>query len=172
MSMTIERQDRAANAEILVVSSTMALPAYRVFRDGVFVGRTHSNVIVVPLPIGGSVEVEIRDDALPAGTSAESFVVLQWDAIAGTDYYRVERFDDPDWILLDEVYDDGSPEYQWQSPQLGIETSVQFRITPVGTNGNVGTPVTPTVTIAAPPAPPDVTYTFSGATKKVTIAAA
>ena len=172
MSVTIQRQDRTADAEIITVSSNVTNAVYRVFRDGVLVKRTRSNRIVVPLPAGGSVLTEIRDDALPAGSSAESFVALQWSRITATEFYRVERFDDPDWVKLADVFDTGATEYRWESPQVGIGVATQFRITPYGTNGNAGTAVTPSVTIAGVPAPPEVTYSFSNSTKKVTVAAA
>jgi len=172
MTVSIDRQDSSGATAILTLSSTKADPVYRIYRDGVLVQVTKSNRIVVPLPDGGSVTMDMRDDGDPPGPSTESFIVLEWDAIANTFFYSVEQLIASVWTRIATVFDDGSASFRFTTPQLDVDVSVQFRITPVNLFNVDGTPITPTVTISGAPVPPDVTYTFSDSTKVVTVAAA
>ena len=61
---------------------------------------------------------------------------------------------------------------QWMTRWLEDETSHQFRVVPVGTNGNEGTARTLTCLMVRNPTPPDVDYAYSNSTNKVTVSEA
>lgn len=161
MSVTIETVQAAGPNQVMVRwSSDLTNPLYRIWRGGVRIDVTRRNWGVFALDGGDARDIVIADDsAVPSGT-AEKHAVLLWDAVAATAAYRVEQSIDAAWVTLHEVADDGRQLYQWRTPLLPAGTATSFRVTPIGTNGNDGTPVTPTVTLAGQPDPPEVAATY------------
>ncbi|KPK72132.1 MAG: hypothetical protein AMJ84_04860 [Acidithiobacillales bacterium SM23_46] len=150
-------------------TSTLDNPLYRIFVDGVRVAVQRSGRFLHTVPPDAHSDVQVLDEAGVTPDSAQSFPRLSWPPVANTGSYRVEQYIDGEWRTRQRILDDGRDGYKWQSPMIIAGAEQQYRVTPVGADGNDGTPVTPAVTIAALPAPPVVDMTYDNETHKVTL---
>jgi len=147
---------------------------YYIYADGKLVGTTETEEwILQTLGV-----IEIIEAAAPERILTGR-LVIQWDAIAAIDYYSVEQYFGSypygAWTEIAQIKDDGSPLFQYETGQQSDESAQFFRVKAVGENGNVSGVATNAVTrravIARHPDVPDVSYSFSNATKKITITA-
>ena len=119
--------------------------------------------------------IEISDDDSDPQDGSEAKLEVTWPAVAGADSYRVEQETSPGsgvWLPRAKIKANSSGKMAYRTPALADDTATVFRITPIGTNGNDGTPTTVNVTVPRHPSAPEVAYSFSDVTAKVTIAAA
>jgi len=148
-------------------------PTYYVRRDGELIATTSQTAMFFFVESGESLSLEVLDDADEvAAAGYPGRITLTWGDVAATDHYRVEEYVAAAWTLRTTVTDDGSKYFTWNSRYLEDCTTHQFRIIPVGTNGNQGTALTLTVLMVRHPDVPDVTYSYDSGDAKVTIAAA
>ena len=86
---------------------------------------------------------------------------------AATSAYRVEELIGV-WTELARIADDGSAYYRWSSDALDDGSTHTYRVTPVGTNGNDGTPLTFVVLCVRYPDPPAFTLEYDQGAAEVT----
>jgi hypothetical protein len=146
---------------------------YRVFRDGRLLATTRLTELLVGATGGAPPVFEVLDD--PEAEPAAGFpatATLAWYASAGAARYRVEQDVGGNWTEVDALPDDGSGYFRWTSDALADVTAYDFRVVPVGANGNDGTPLEYAVLMVRVPEPPAVAYSYDAGTGNVTISAA
>jgi hypothetical protein len=138
---------------------------FRVYRDGQLIAQTEQTEAIVAVVPGTAPVFEVLDD--PDEEPSDGFppyVTLQWAQTAETAEYRVEELVSAVWTTLATIPDENAAYYRWTSEPLDDVSSHSYRIVPVGTNGNDGTPLTFAVLLVRVPDPPDMTMSyFSGA---------
>lgn len=153
-------------------SSDPAGAVFRVFRNGRALGVTRATSMVFTSRPGSWPVIEVLDSADAPRRTAEPEAIVQWEAVAGAAGYRVEQLIDAVWVGLTTVDDDGSATYRVTTNPLEDATEYQFRVIPLGADGNEGTPAAITVEAVRHPDPPHVGYAFDDSMKTVTIEAA
>lgn len=157
----------------LTWSSTLTTPTFYVYRDGNLVLTTPATSLIVFVPAGDSPVYEVLDD--PAGVPTEAYpgyMILAWYASAGAASYRIDQFVGAAWNTLINIDDAGQGTFQYRTGTLPDGQTSQFRVVPIGLNGNAGTPAVFASLIVRHPDPPNVTMTFNTVGTTVTIAAA
>ena len=173
MAVTINKPvNTGGNTWLLVWSSGLEDPVFHVYRDGLFLYSTSRTSGVFVARPSDTLVIEVRDDAAIAETAAETAVDFSWQAVSGADKYRVEEYVDAAWVPRVIIADEGLESHRYRTARLGDGTTQQFRVTPIATDGNEGTPSTFNVAIARIPDPPAVTFTYDDETNKVTVEAA
>jgi len=155
-------------------SSDLGDPVFYVWKDGALVATTAATWMDFALDPGEVLVVDVFDDADEVQSDAwPGRLTLNWyDAGDGVDYYRLEEYYGGEWVERGQVDEAGRGYYQWRSRFLEDVTEHQFRIVPMGTNGNDGTPASFTCLMVRRPDPPDVDYAYADGTRKVTVSAA
>lgn len=150
---------------------------FRVYREGrlvsSFTSATGAGELLLSIPSGDHPFIEILDDdnAIPS-IAFPGRPTLQWLSVSGTSYYRVDEYVSAVWTERRIIPEDGRGVYRFQTRWLPDVTQAQFRVVPVGENGNEGTAKAFTFTVVRHPDQPSVSYTYSSGTAKVTIAQA
>jgi len=159
-----------ATSVLVAWSSNLSEPTFYVYRDGELVTTTQQTSMLFTVATGDKLVLEVLDDAdaLPS-TAFPGRLTLQWAATAATDHYRVEEYVGGQWTERQSIADDGSQYYAWQSRYLEDETTHQFRIVPVGTNGNDGAATSFSCLMVRHPDAPTPTWSYNSGTKKATI---
>ncbi len=151
---------------------TAAEVTFYVYRDGVLEGRTQARSWDAASTDGESPVYEVFDDAAAKPAFAwPGHATLCWYAAAGADYYLVEQFVGGAWAEAARVPDDGAGYFLWRSRPLADSTTRQFRVTPVGENGNAGATHAFSLLMVRVPDVPAVSYAYSPGTGAVTISA-
>ena len=174
MSVTIEQPQRVGpGAWRITWSSDLSDPTFYVYRDGRLIATTALTSLVFTIAAGESPVIEVFDDAatLPS-TAFPGRVTLAWYAIAAVDHYRIDEYVASVWTQRRRIRDDGSGYFRWRSRFLKDVTSHQFRVVPVGTNGNAGTATSFTVLMVRHPDPPNLTTSYDSGTRQLTFTAA
>ena len=159
------------NSWMYTWTSTLDDPVYQLYRNGRRMRPTKTNRNHVTLGDGETAVVEVRDDALAPSLAYSPQGELVWSASTNVDYYRIEEFVASEWVVRARVRDTGAPRYSWLTRALDDVTTHQFRLTPIGKDGNAGPTRTVTALMIRHPDVPKVTRAYSDATKKVTFAA-
>lgn len=149
-------------------------PLFRITKNGLPIQSTRSNrVVLMCLP---SDVIAVSDDGSnPADEGAEASLEISWPAVASSAFYKIEEETSPGSGTFDVravIRDDGRSRFLYNTAPFVDDVATVYRVTPIGTNGNDGTPTSFNRTVPRHPSAPDVTVTFSDSTKKVTIAAA
>ena len=170
-SLTV--RDLGGGAFLLEWASDQPSPTFSVYRDGALVTTTRQTSLVVSVPVGEAPVYEVLDDA-GAGPAPgyPNYALLAWYASAGAASYRVEEWVSAAWAGRATLEDDGRGYFTWRSRALEDAATHQFRVTPVGANGNDGTPKSFVVLMVRIPTPPSVDYAYDAGTGAVTISAA
>lgn len=120
-----------------------------------------------------SMVIKVLDEVAGADDPAwGARALMAWYAVAGTDYYLVEEYVASAWTEVQRIVDRGEGYFRWESRVLEDITTHQFRVTAMGTNGNLGTPTSLTILAVRHPNPPNVAFAWDDATQVVTISAA
>jgi len=153
-------------------TSNLDDPTFWVYRNGVLATVTKATSVTWSVDPAEELVVEVLDDAnaKPARSFPGRFT-LHWQGTAGVDHYRIEESVSGVWTTRGRVADIGQNYFRWVSRWLEDETTHQFRIIPVGTNKNEGTPKTFSALMVRNPDVPDVNWSYDAGTKKVTISA-
>ena len=139
---------------------------------GVLVTTTKGTSYTVTIEPGESAVLEVRESAyatIPRGYPGR--LTLFWYATADTDHYRAEEYSGGQWVLRARILDDGRGHCHWHTRWLEDVTTHQFRVIPVGDNGNEGTAKTWSVLMVRYPDVPDQDFSYDEGTDKVTVAA-
>lgn len=178
----------AANTWRLTWSSSLGVPGvafagYRIFKNGVQVGEeTTAEQLDVTLQAGESLVIEVLDDAdEEPSTGFPGRITLGWGPVepaSSIREYKVQEYVSAVWTTRKLVTEDGSPFYRFESRYLEDDTTHQFRVIPVGVNGNDGTALSFSALMVRHPDQPiadsalDSRFTYNGAVPKtVTISA-
>ena len=173
MSVTITDTYPTGSGSTLVRwESSLESPMFYVHQDGVLIGTTYDTEAFFSPEPGEEFIVEIFDTVDDAPLARHpGRITLQWREVADAAYYLVEEYVGGEWVERKRIYVHGEAIFLWRSGFLADATTHQFRVTPVGTNGNSGTPKEFSVLMVRYPSPPPVDYSYSNSTHKVTLTA-
>ena len=153
-------------------TSTLSSPTFYVYLDGVLVSKTQRANAVISIEPNIHYVLEVTDSASQTPTviyPARWWINWQPSPDGGVHHYRVEEFVSSAWVLRAKVPHSGRSHYRWLSRQLEDVTTHQFRIVPVGTNGNQGTAATITsLMVRQPDIPSVVQSNYVQATRTIT----
>ena len=165
-TITLTHQWLTVNETAARISWTSTNPDARffVFVDGI--QRLSNSLITfidISVQVGQNVFVQVFDsenDIARAGFPNR--FTLGWFRVPATAQYRVEEFVSAVWIVRARINDLGEGFFQFISGPLADDTVHQFRVIPVGTNGNDGTALTFSTRMIRIPDPPSVVHTYNG----------
>ncbi len=174
MVVTINQPQRVGtNTWRVTWASTFSTPVFRIFRDGIFIALTTTTEWDFVVATGEVPVIEIlEDDGTSPQLSFPGRLTLSWRRVSDAASYRIEEFIGAQFEPVAIIPDDGRGHLTFDTRFLEDETSHQFQIVPIGTNGNDGTPVAFTALMVRHPDPPEVVYTYNPTDQKVTISAA
>ena len=141
---------------------------FRVFRDGLLIAQTERTEALVSVIPGTSPVFEVLEAGGEPSDGFPGFVTLQWAQATATAEYRVEEEIAAVWTTLATVADDGSAYYRWTSETLDDGSTHEYRVVPVGTNGNDGMSLTFVVLMVRVPDPPEFTLEYDQGAGEVT----
>lgn len=151
-------------------SSNLPDPTFYVYQDGVLLNTTKAGSGQFSVPTGESLVLEVLDDLNETPEAAfPGKLTLGWYAVTDTDFYRIDEYAGAAWVQRAVIRETGRGFYQWKSRFLEDVTVHQFRVVPVGTNGNDGDPLAFNVLMVRHPDAPAVGFSYSSGTGKVTI---
>ncbi len=155
----------------LVWASDAVDPTYSVYRDGVLIHTTDLTAYTVP-GIDGSL-YEVFDDNTEPSAGFPPYIVLAWYASSGATSYLVQQYVSAAWATVATISAGSDTYFRWESGTLNDDTVHQFRVVPVGANGNSGTAQTFNTLMVRRPTPPAAEYVYNGSgTPTVTISEA
>lgn len=174
--VTIESITRlSARTWRLAYSSDQGDPVYTIRVGGEIAATTRLGEYVLTLVDGSERPLVEITDGSEAGTERAwpTRMTLAWYASLATDHYRVEQFIGAAWTLIDTVRALGEQTYfEYRTAPLADVTTHQFRIIPVGTNGNQGTAREYSALMVRHPDPPAVNFALDESDNTVDITAA
>lgn len=158
-------------------NATPPIP-FRVYMGGALIASwtapTTAGEINLTIPEGDSPFVEVLDTACQNPEIAfPGRVTLQWTTVSGAGSYRIDEYVDSVWTARATLTDNGEGSFSWISRWLEDVTTHQFRVVPISSALNEGTPISLPILMVRHPDPPSVEYTYDGSVDKtVTITAA
>jgi hypothetical protein len=172
---------RFGNVTIATAVSTLGDSAwYFWYLSGSYVGRTRTPCQQFYLRAGDQERLAVLDSLdsnfdpilnAPTDYPARRTITWQRTFSADIDHYRVEQqADGGDWTVLARVSDRGSAwEYSWTTARLTDLSDHVWRVIPVDSAGNDGTPIsTTTAKIVRRPDAPNFTANFNAVGSTVT----
>ena len=160
-----------ATSWLISWSSDLENPTFYIYRDGVLISTTTETSITIIVATGETPVIEVLDEAGTPATAFPGNVMLCWYPREATDYYRIDESVSAVWTERAKVYDEGQAFFIWYTRWLEDSTLHQFRIVPVGTNGNEGTATEVSQLMVRHPDPPAQNFGYSAITRKITISA-
>lgn len=153
-------------------SSDIAGSTFQLYLSGEAAGENQSGVfefVTLPdeYPI---VEVLDSEDEIPSSAWPSS-VLIMWNSSRNitptpaqeTSHYLIEQFVGGQWTLVDRIEEEDEVGFHtWRTGVLADGQTHQFRVTPMGINGNSGTPRSYTIPMVRHPDPPSVTFEYDG----------
>lgn len=171
MTVTLhDPQQIGANVWRLTWESDVSDPLYRVYLNGELFRETRSPCLQLPVDAAIGADLEVRDDATPPALVADKAPTIRWDAVANAREYVIHEYVDSAWVQRGVVY--GNDRRQWHTTPMAGGVDHLFRITPIGENGNSGTPTQMTLNVPRTPAPPVVAWDYDDSTHTLTISSA
>lgn len=142
----------------------------RLFGDGLLIDEIVSADGSGEARISSELDFEVLDkDAAVPRPAYPGRNTLYWTQIAGAKYYRVDEFVSAVWTERAKVFDFGQGHFTWLTGLLDPLSQYQFRVVPV-LDGDLEAAAIPfTFTPVRRPPPPEVTFSYSAGTGKVTI---
>ena len=171
MTVTIETVQQIDARSVRVLwSSGLGDPTFYVWLDGVYAYKTALTQGVFTMAAGAAVIIDVFDAAAAEPAAAyPGRLLLGWWPSPDVDYYRIDEYYNSAWLERVRVQDHGEGFFTWRTRFLADVTSHQFRIVPVGIDGNEGGAINLTSLMVRHPDPPDVAYAYDSGTTKVTI---
>jgi len=168
----LEPQYLGGNTWRIAWTSGLEDPTFTIYLDGELFATTAATHLDLYVEPGSSPVLEVVDDGAAASQAFPGRLRLQWGREDDTDHYLIEEVVDAAWTERARVRDDGRQYFHWLTRWLEDSTSHQFRVTPIGTNGNAGTAVAFTCLMVRHPDPPDVSMSYDEGTGDLTVSAA
>ena len=136
--------------------------------DGVLATETAETSWAFTPEEGASPVIDVLDDGglgegpigEPVGDAGLTSTLGWWSAL-GALYYTVEERTTGDWETKNQIDEDGSGYYTWQSGPLEDGATYHWRITAMGTNGNLGVAATVCRRVIRRPDAPRVEYSYA-----------
>ncbi|WP_166820523.1 hypothetical protein [Thalassoroseus pseudoceratinae] len=176
MTVTYEKPVRIDEATFrLNFSSDVDTPVtFRIFKDRRLVetqvSSSGSGEFFLSVGVGESPFVEVLDKNCDIPQIAFSgSIYLNWLAVSGAASYVVAEYVSSSWIDRETILDNGEGVFLYRTRWLEDVTTHQYRVTPVDSAGNEGTPLTFSIFMVRHPDVPNVSYTYDSGS--VTIAA-
>lgn len=150
---------------------------FRVIQDGRLILTSISSdgagEAIVTVGPGEQVDIQIIDNATERPRLAfPGRLTLNWMRVAAAVYYRVDELVGAVWTERAQVPESGQGAYRWLSRFLEDETTHQFRVTSVGSNGNDSTTLALTCLMVRAPSVPAHVYDYNPLDGTVSIEAA
>ena len=175
MTVSIVRQIPAGVGAFRVEwsSDLGGTPTFYIYQDGQLIRTTESTSMIFRAPSGESLMIEILDSATETPQTAfPGRLTLSWEASTAVNYYLVEEYVASVWTERARVPDTNAYYFSWRTRYLEDVTTHQFRVTPIGTNGNTGARRTFSCLMVRHPDAPSVAYSYASGTGMVTVSAA
>lgn len=103
--------------------------------------------------------VQVIDDAVSKADYAyPGQMTLFWYAVSGAVSYRIDEYVSSVWTERFSVIDQGQGAFTYLTRWLSDATAYQWRVMPIGENGNDGTALTYSFTTVRHPDVPSVSY--------------
>jgi len=150
------------NSVLLRFSSDLPTPTFYIYVDGNLIAQTTKTEYLLAINYDENYMIEILDD--PNEQPTQIFpgkIRLGWFPVEGTDYYRIDEYIDSQWVPKKKMKENGGY-LEWESRFLEDGQTHNFRIVPVGADGNDGEPRAFAVLIVRHPDVPDVGYQYAG----------
>lgn len=142
-------------------SSDAVSPTLRVYANGLLIRETTQSITSIDINATTEPLVEVTDDGSePQQLTYPGRLLLQWYAVDGARLYRVERYVDAAWSEIGAIPDTGAGYYDYLTALLPDETEAVYRVTPMDSLRNAGTPVSFTALIVRNPDPPAVVIAY------------
>jgi len=156
---------------LLEFASDEPSPTFYIWRDGSLVAAVTASSYTASVPQGEYPPWDVYDDpARKPDLVLPSRMLVQWAGLgANAASYRVEAYEDSEWVVKAKRAERGAAYYQWRSSQLADETTYQYRVVAVAPNGNETVCAAMSGRMVRVPDPPDVSYAYDADTGKVTI---
>lgn len=166
--LTITQTLIGVNTVRVTWTSGLPTPTFRVWRDGVKTLTTVSYMDFY-LADGEMPVIEVFDDDTVPSSAYPGNMLLFWYHVATAAKYRVEEYVGSEWVTRCTYLDEGQGSFLYRTDFLADETTYEWRIVPVGENGNDGTPFTRSGLMVRYPDVPSAQFTYSEVTNKVTV---
>jgi hypothetical protein len=159
---------------LLSWSSSQPPPvSFRVYREGVEVYSVTSDdgtgEYLLTVGVGEFPFVEVLDqDCSRPSIAFPGRLTLNWHSVSGAESYQIQQYDSG-WLTKQTQIDEGQGVFLYSSDWLDDVTTYEFRIVPVDSVGNLGTPITFSAEMVRHPDVPAVTYSYDDVTNHVTI---
>ena len=169
MTVTIDTETRVdANTLFYEWSSDLHDPTFYVYVDAKMVNTTKATSQEFHVEPDDFPAIEILDNPSTEPQYARSSrETLAWYAHSLAESYRIDELVSDVWTERATIFDAGEGFFVWVSRPLEDMTQHEFRVVPIGTDGNDGqTPARIFVPMIRLPDVPNVAYTYNGATPK------
>jgi len=154
-------------------TSDLEAPLFHVYMNGILYLETYANNFNYTVELNESPVFQVFDNTTdrPLDAFPDRFTInwLYPGDPSEVDYFLVHEYDDGDWVDREKVLYDGKIYYSYISRVLEDQTVFTFKITPIGINGNEGTPSYYSALMVRYPDPPAPGYSYSSGTTKITI---
>jgi hypothetical protein len=154
---------------LIKYSSTIENATFYIYLDGRLIATSLQKEISIGVNLDESYVVEILDDIneIPMQVFPGK-ARLFWFSSEDTDYYKVDEYITDAWVTRAQIRDNGGY-MSLESRFLEDGISHQFRIIPVGTNGNEGAAKEFAVLCVRHPDVPAVSYDYDSENQTITI---
>lgn len=100
------------------------------------------------------------------------YLLLQWYRVECTEY-RIQRFDNPNWVTINTIQQNGNWVYSHLALSLEDGTTYEYRVVAVDEVGDESTPRGYRRKVVCPPPPPDgdVLVGYNAGTSSITVVA-
>lgn len=160
-----------ANIVRVTWTSDDPTPLFRVWKDGNVVLTTVSYMDFY-LAAGEMPVIEVFDDDTVPSSAYPGNMLLFWYHVATAAKYRVEKYEDGEWVTVATIIDGGQGSFLYRTEFLADETLHHWRIVPVGENGNDGSPLTKDFFLVRTPSVPLASWSYNPTNYKVTVTVA
>ncbi len=170
MALTLSAPVRVSR-NLWLIKWSGATGPFKVYRDGRLIATTEGFETTIMVSENEYPVIEVRDDDESPALGFPRQLKFQWAKTLATDHYLIQKFVASSWDLIARIPDNGQEYFDYVTGILADVTIHQFRVLPVGTNGNEGTAKTWAVLVVGHPDIPAVTLTWNSSTHKINVAA-
>lgn len=172
MSVEILSSQRTGRRAYLIKwASDLPAPVnFFVYRDGRLINETEQTEQSFVLDSGDGLVLEVLDDPNQRPITAfPGKFTITWFATPDTDHYRVEEFINAVWVVKAKITDLKEGYFKFKTRFVEDVTIHQFRVIPIGNNGNPGAIRLSSALMVRNPDPPILNFSYSNATETLTI---
>jgi hypothetical protein len=123
----------------------------------------------ITLAPGESLMIEVLDTADAPAQAFRGRRLIWWYPVAGAVQYRIDEYVGSTWVQRALVQTMGIGFFSWKTRFLEDSTAHQFRVVPIGSNRNDGTPLLISEFMVRHPDPPEQDFSYDDETFVVTV---